>query len=322
MARIDYTQSTFLVTGGAGFVGSHIVDLLVAKGAKEVIVFDNFIRGKKENLKNASDSGRVRIVDGDITNPAALAKAMKGVEYVFHQAALWLLECEEYPRKAVEINIIGTFNVCEAAVNAGIKKLIAASSSSVYGDGLYLPTDENHPFNNYLFYGATKVADEQLCRAFYKKYGLDYVAFRYLNVYGPRMDFRGAYMMVIMNFLNKIEMGEAPIIFGDGSATLDLVFVEDVARANIMALESNITNEVFNVASGKETTLKELLDVILQLTGSVVQPMYQSRDQNLVVRRWGSAEKARKVFGFEATTSLMDGLQKVIEWRKNQRVEK
>jgi UDP-glucose 4-epimerase len=204
------------------------------------------------------------------------------------------------------------------SLEEGLKKVIAASSSSVYGDGSYFPTDEKHPFNNYLFYGATKVADEQLYRAFYKKYGLDYVAFRYLNIYGPRMDFRGAYMMVIMNFLNKLDAGEAPAIFGDGSATLDLVYVEDAARANLLALESDVTNEVFNVASGKETTLKGLLDLILKLTGSKLTPVYQKRDENLVVRRWGSAEKAKKFLKFEPQFSLEEGLKKVIVWRNDQ----
>jgi len=312
-----FQNATYLVTGGAGFIGSHIVDLLIKEGAKKVIVYDNFLRGKRENLEEAMKSGRVEIVEADIRDTEALNKAMKGVDYVFHEAALWLLECEENPRLALDINTIGTFNVCEACVNNGVKKLIAASSSSVYGDGLYFPTDENHPFNNVLFYGATKVADEQLYRAFYKKYGLPYVAFRYLNVYGPRMDFRSAYIMVIMNFLNKIDKGEAPVIFGDGSATLDLIFVEDVARANLLALQrEDITNDFFNAASGKETTLRELLDLIKKLTGTNLEPVYQERDAKLVSRRYGCPKKAKEVLGFEAQISLEDGLRQVIEWRK------
>lgn len=311
-------NSKILVTGGAGFIGSHIVDELIKEEPQEIIVFDNFLRGKKENLKNALTSGRVKIFEGDIKNPSQLKEAMQGVDYVFHEAALWLLECEEKPRDAIETNIIGTFNVCEAAVNAKVKKIIAASSSSVYGDGIYFPTDENHPFNNNLFYGATKVADEQILRAFWKKYGLDFVAFRYLNVYGPRMDFRSVYIMVIMNFLNKIDKGEAPVIFGDGSATLDLVYVTDVAKANILALKSDVTNEVFNVSGGRETSLKELLNIILKLTGSNLQPVYQPRDKKLVTRRFGYSEKAQKMLGFEPEISLEEGLKKVINWRKEE----
>ena len=311
-------NSKILVTGGAGFIGSHIVDALIKEDPREIIVFDNFLRGEKKNLKSALESGRVKIFEGDIRNPSQLKEAMEGVDYVFHEAALWLLECQEKPRDAIETNIIGTFNVCEAAVNAGVKKVIAASSSSVYGDGVYFPTDENHPFNNNLFYGATKVADEQILRAFWKKYGLDYIAFRYLNVYGPRMDFRSAYIMVIMNFLNKIDKGEAPVIFGDGSATLDLVYVTDVAKANILALKSDVTNEVFNVSGEKETSLKELLDVILKLTQSNLQPVYQPRDQKLVTRRFGYSEKAKKMLGFYPEISLEEGLRKVIIWRKEE----
>ena len=314
----EIKNSKILVTGGAGFIGSHVVDALIKEEPREIIVFDNFSRGEKKNLKSALESGKVKIVEGDIKNPSQLREAMERVDYVFHEAALWLLECEQKPREAVETNIIGSFNVYEAAVNAGVKKVIAASSSSVYGDGLYFPTDENHPFNNNLFYGATKVADEQILRAFWKKYGLDYVVFRYLNVYGPRMDFRSAYIMVIMNFLNKIDRGEAPIIFGNGSATLDLVYVTDAAKANILALKSDVTNEVFNISGGKETNLKELLDIILKITNTNLQPVYQPRDQKLVSRRFGYSEKAKKMLGFEPEISLEEGLKRAIVWRKEE----
>ena len=309
-------NSKILVTGGAGFIGSHIVDALIKEGAK-VIVFDNFSRGIKENLEETLKFGKVEIFDGDIRDKKALKSAFQGVDFVFHEAALWLLDCEENPQEAVDINIIGTFNVCEACVNTGVKKLIAASSSSVYGEGVYLPTDENHPFNNDLFYGATKVADEQLYRAFYKKYNLDYVALRYLNVYGPRMDWMSPYVMVIMKFLNKIYANEPPIIQGDGSATMDLVYVEDVVQANLLALKSDITNECFNVASGEETTVKELLRMILKLTGSKLNPIYEPRDSRLISRRWASTQKAKEMLGFESITSLEQGLKKVIAWRKD-----
>ncbi|MFA7150931.1 MAG: SDR family NAD(P)-dependent oxidoreductase [Candidatus Paceibacterota bacterium] len=311
-------NSRILVTGGAGLIGSHIVDALLEKEPAEIVVFDNFVRGKKENIKLALGSGKIKIVEGDIKDLSQIKKAMQGIDYVFHQAALWLLECEENPREAINVNIMGTFNVCEAAVENKVKKIIAASSSSVYGDGTYFPTDESHPFNNTLFYGATKIAEEQILRAFWKKYGLDYVAFRYLNVYGPRMDFRSAYIMVIMNFLNKIDKNEPPVIFGDGSATLDLVYVTDVAKANILALENDITNDFFNVSGGKETSLKELLEMILKITGSNLKPVYEPRDEKLVKRRFGYSEKAKKILGFEPKVSIEEGLKKIIDWRKEE----
>jgi len=306
-----------LVTGGAGFIGSHIVDHLIKEEPQEIVVFDNLIRGTKGNIEEALKSGIVTLVEGDITKPEDLEKAMKGIDYVFHEAALWLLTCEENPREAIDVNIIGTYNVLEACVKAGVKKIVSASSSSVYGDGLYFPTDEKHPFNNYLFYGATKVADEQLHRAFWKKHGLDYICFRYLNVYGPRQDYRSAYISAIMNFINKIAAKEAPIIKGDGSATMDLIYVGDVADANIAALKSDVSNECFNAASGKETSVKELLDTLVDLMDAQdVVPVYEPRDMKLVSRRYGCPKKAKEMIGFEAQVSPKEGLKKVLEWWK------
>ena len=313
---MDIAGSKIVVTGGAGFVGSHIIDLLVKEGAGEVVAFDNMVRGKERNLEAAMASGNVRLVRGDICDPRALAEAFEGADYAFHQAALWLLECESQPRKALEINVMGTFNVLEACVNAGVKKVVAASSSSVYGEGIYLPTDEAHPFNNDLFYGATKVADEQVLRAFYKKYGLDYVAMRYLNVYGPRMDYRGAYVMVIMNWIRRLAQGDAPEIHGDGSQTLDLVFVEDVARANVLALKSPLTNEALNVASGVETSLVELADVVIRLMGRSLQAVHKERDRKLVSRRFGCPKRARELLGFETKFTVEDGIARIIDWWK------
>lgn len=304
-----------LITGGAGFVGSHIVDRLILEKPRQIIVFDNFIRGEKENLKEALKSKKVKITRGDITNVRQINRAMKGVDFVFHQAALWLLNCEENPREAIRVNIEGTFNVLEACVKNKVKKIVAASSSSVYGDGVYFPTDENHPLNNYLFYGVTKVADEQLYRAFWKRFGLDYIAFRYLNVYGPRQDYRSAYISAIMNFINKLAKGESPIIKGDGTATMDLIYVGDVAEANILALKSNMTNECFNAASGKETTVRQLLDILIKLMKAKnVKPVYEERDKKLVSRRYGCPKKAKKMLGFQAKTSVREGLKKVLKW--------
>ena len=311
---MEIAGSRIIVTGGAGFVGSHIVDHLVNEGAGHVVAFDNMVRGKESNLESAKAAGSVELIKGDICDTEALAHAFKGADYAFHQAALWLLECEHEPRKAVEQNVIGTFNVLEACVQNNVKKAVVASSSSVYGEGLYLPTDEVHPFNNDLFYGATKVADEQICRAFHKKYGLDYVATRYLNVYGPRMDYRSAYVMVIMNFLNRIDRGEPPQIYGDGSQTLDLVYIDDVARANLLALKSSVTNEAFNVATGKETTLVELAEIILRLIGGSMEPEYKDRDKKLVARRFGCPKKAKELLGFEAKVPVEEGIARVIEW--------
>jgi len=311
-------DSKVLVTGGAGLVGSHIVDELIKEGAR-VVVFDSFVRGKAEHLDWARARGEVEILQADLRDREAIRGALRDVDYVFHQAAAWLRLCQEEPRLSLDVNISGTFNLLEACVEAGVKKVVAASSSSVYGEGLYLPTDENHPFNNDLFYGASKIANEQYYRAFYKKYGLDFVAFRYLNVYGPRQPYEAAYMDVIMHFLNRIDAGEPPIVRGDGSATVDLVYVEDVARANVLALKSPVTNEFFNVASGKETTLKELAYLLIRLRGkeNELEPEFQHLDAGLVARRWGDPAKAREILGFETTTSVEDGMRNVIKWREH-----
>lgn len=317
---MDLANSKILVTGGGGLVGSHIVDEIVREGAK-VIVYDNFVRGKKEHLDTARASGEIKVVEADIRDREALKDSMEGVDYVFHQAAAWLRLCQENPRLSLEVNIAGTFNVLEACVEAGVKKIIAASSSSVYGDGMYFPTDEEHPFNNDLFYGAAKIANEQHYRAFYKKYGLDFIAFRYLNVYGPRQPYEAAYMDVIMHFLNRIDADEPPIVRGDGSATVDLVYVEDVARANVMALKSQVTNEFFNVASGVETTIKDLAKLLIDLKGKKgkLKPEFQPLDSGLVVRRWGDPEKAKDDLGFEVATPVEEGMKRVITWRENQK---
>jgi UDP-glucose 4-epimerase len=301
-------------------VGSHIVDELV-KGGAHVIVYDSFIRGRVEHLDFARQHGEVEVVEADLRDRPALQRSLAGVDYVFHEAASWLRQCQETPRLSLEVNINGTFELLEACVETGVKKIIAASSSSVYGEGLYLPTDERHPFNNDLFYGASKVANEQYYRAFYKKYGLDFVAFRYLNVYGPRQPYEAAYMDVIMHFLNRIDADLPPIVRGDGSATADLVYVADVARANIIALESEVTNEFFNVASGVETTLKELAELLIRLSGKDgrLAPEFQPMDGGLVARRWGCPRKARELLGFEVTTPVEEGMRQVIAWREQTR---
>lgn len=309
--------STVFVTGAAGLIGSHIVDDLVREGAR-VVAYDNFVRGKWEHLDWARERGDVRVVEGDIRDREKLRGAMRDANFVFHQAAAWLRMCQSEPRLSIDVNVVGTFNVLEACVENGIKKIVAASSSSVYGEGAYLPTDEAHPFNNDLFYGASKVANEQYYRSFHKKYGLDFIGLRYLNVYGPRQPYEAAYMDVVMHFLNRIDEDQPPVVRGDGSATVDLVFVEDVARANLLAMKSPVTNEFFNVASGKETTIGELAHLLIRLRGKEgrLRPEFQPMDSGLVTRRWGDAKKAREMLGFEAGTSVEAGMKKVIEWRE------
>lgn len=314
------SESKILVTGAAGLVGSHIVDELVKEGAK-VVAFDSFVRGKMEHLDWARTHGDVKVIEADLRDRDAIRAALVGVDYVFHQAAAWLRLCQEEPRLSLDVNIAGTFNLLEACVEAGVKKIVAASSSSVYGEGLYLPTDENHPFNNDLFYGASKIAGEQYYRAFHKKYGLNFVAFRYLNVYGPRQPYEAAYMDVIMHFLNRIDADQPPIVRGDGSATVDLVYVEDVARANVIAMKSPVTNEFFNVASGRETTLRELAYLLIRLSGKEkrLEPEFQMMDVGLVTRRWGDPAKAREMLGFVTTTPVEEGMRRVIGWREQTR---
>lgn len=318
---MELRGSNVLVTGGAGLVGSHIVDELVKEGAL-VTVYDSFIRGKHQHLDWARANGDVQVVEADLRDRRALRQALNGVDYVFHQAAAWLRQCQENPRLSLEVNIAGTFDLLEASVEAGVKKIVAASSSSVYGEGLYLPTDEKHPFNNDLFYGASKVANEQHYRAFYKKYGLDFVAFRYLNVYGPRQPYEAAYMDVIMHFLNRIDADQPPVVRGDGSATVDLVYVEDVARANILGLKSPLTNEFLNVASGVETSLKELAYLLIRLCGKEgqLEPVFEPMDSGLVSRRWGDPTKAREMLGWAPTTPLEEGMRRVIAWREQTRL--
>ena len=248
-----------LVTGGAGFVGSTIVDQLLRAGVSEVRVIDNFVRGSWNNLRWALDHGSVTVVDGDIREDSLVKQVTEGVDYVFHQAALRITRCAEAPREAVEVLIDGTLNVLEAAVTHKVKKVIAASSASVYGEPSYLPIDESHPFNNRTMYGAGKIAMEQMLRAFYETSGLSYVAFRPFNVYGPRMDITGVYTEVLIRWLDAIEAGKPPLIFGDGVQSMDFVFVRDVARANLLAVESNVNDDIFNIGTGMPNEPKRAL---------------------------------------------------------------
>jgi UDP-glucose 4-epimerase len=313
-----------LITGGAGLVGSHIADFLIQEGASEIIVLDNFTRGRRDNLAFAEKHGHLVIIEGDIRDRQLLADVMQGVDYVFHQAAIRITQCAEEPRLALEVLADGTFNVLEAAVNAKVKKVVAASSASVYGMAEEFPTSEfHHPYNNRTLYGAAKVFNEGLLRSFYDMYGLDYVALRYFNVYGPRMDIYGVYTEVLIRWMDRIVAGQAPLIFGDGKQTMDFVYIEDIARANILAAQADVTDEVFNVASGVETSLNELAFSLAKVMASDLKPEYgPGRKVNPVQRRLADVSKAKQLLGFEAQVSLEEGLSKLVNWWCEQKLAK
>jgi UDP-glucose 4-epimerase len=313
-----------LLVGGAGLIGSHIADLLVREAPAEVVIFDNFVRGRRENLAQAMDRGPVTIVEGDIRDRAAVAEAMRGIDVVFHLAAIRITQCAEEPRLALEVLGDGTFNVLEAAVAAGVKKVIASSTASVYGLAEEFPTTErHHPYNNRTIYGAAKAFNEGLLRSFHEMYGLDYVALRYFNVYGPRMDIHGAYTEVFIRWMDRISQGRPPLIFGDGRQTMDFVFVEDIARANILAARAEVSGEVFNIASGIETSLNELAEVLLRVMGSELRPEHgPERKANPVPRRLADVSKARALLGFQAGVPLDQGLRRLVSWwQQTQAVE-
>jgi UDP-glucose 4-epimerase len=315
-------DSKILVIGGAGFVGSHIVDQLVQEKPAEIRVLDNLVRGKESNLAAALPSGRVRLINGSITDLATLRQAIHGCDYVFHLAALWLGECVSNPRSALEVNVVGTYNVVEACRDAGVKRVVYSSSASVYGNALTIPMTEEHPFNNRTFYGATKVAGEQFFRAFNDMHKLNYVGLRYMNVYGPRMDYKGTYVSVIMKVLDKIDAGQRPVIHGDGSQAYDFVHVEDVARCNILALKAKVSDEFFNVGKGTKTTINELVEKLLKITGSNLQPEYHPQEHIFVTHRLGSTDKAEKLLGFKAVKDLDEGLRSVVAWRQSDKQHK
>lgn len=315
----ELAGSRVMVIGGAGLVGSHLVDQLLETGVTEIKIYDNFVRGSIQNLEHVLHHRFVHVVNGDVLDRRKLAAEMQGTDYVFHLAALWLLECRELPRKGMETNVIGTYNVLEACCACRVKKLIFSSSASVYGNAISVPMTESHPFNNQTFYGATKIAGEQFLAAFREMYGLPCVALRYFNVYGPRQDYRGAYTNVIMRMLDKIDAGERPIIYGDGRQAYDFISVHDVARANRLALESEVTEGVFNIATGVRTSINELAALLLELTGSELEPEYRPAAEIFVTDRVGDTSRARDALGFEARVPLSEGLNELIKWRAARR---
>jgi UDP-glucose 4-epimerase len=316
----DIQGSTVAVIGGAGFIGSHIVDQLLDEPVERIIAVDNFVRGTRGNLEAAVQDPRVDLREGSITDLPFLEGVMEESDFAFHLAALWLHECVHQPRDAVTVNALGTFNVVEAAHKHDVSRVVYSSSASVYGDALVIPMTEEHPFNNRTMYGATKIAGEQFFRAFNEQHGLDYVGLRYMNVYGPRMDYKGTYVSVIMKVLDRIDAGEPPLIFGDGSQAYDFIHVTDVARANVLSLKADATDTFLNVGMGIQTTINELVEKLIALSGSDVQPEYRPQEQMFVTNRIGSTELAEQLVGFRAEIGLDEGLASIVDWRRRDKL--
>ena len=310
-----------LVIGGGGFIGSFVVSELLKTDVEQVVIYDNFARGKRTNLSNSLSDPRCMIFPngGDIRDVDLLDDAMQGMDGVVHLAAMWLLHCKDYPRTAFHVNIEGTFNVLEACVRNNVKRLVYSSSASVYGDAVEVPMTEEHPFNNRNFYGATKIAGEAMCRAFYDRYGLSYVGLRYMNVYGPHQDQTAAYTGVIPIMLNKIDVNQAPVINGDGTQAYDFIYVEDVGRSNVCALKADVSDEFYNVGTGVQTSIKKLCDTILELKDSDLQVTYNPYSEDdarrLVQNRIGCPKKASQDLSFIHKYDLRTGLLRLVDWR-------
>ena len=325
---MEIKNSKVLVIGGAGFIGSFVVRELLKEEVKEVVVFDNFSRGKTNNLEGVFDDPRCTLFPfgGDVRELYILDKAIAGADYVIHLAAMWLLHCKDFPRTAFDVNIAGTFNVLEACARHKVKKLVYSSSASVYGDAVQVPMTEEHPFNNKNFYGATKIAGEAMCTAFNDRYGLPIVGLRYMNVYGPGQDQHAVYSGVVPIMLNKIEANETPVINGDGSQAYDFIYVEDVARSNVMALKSEVNLGYYNVGTEVQTSIKELCETILKLKDSQLKVQYKPYAEDdarqFVQNRIGSRQKAEEELSFKYKYSLEEGLQKLIDWRIESGIDK
>lgn len=316
MTPLKLANRRVLITGGAGLIGSHIADRLVNESVAEIVVLDNFVRGRRENLAGAMASGKVTIVEGDIRDRALVAEVMRGIDLVFHQAAIRITQCAAEPQLAIDVLVNGTATILQAAIDAKVRKVVAASSASVYGMADRFPTAEtHHPYNNRTLYGAAKAFDEGLLRAFHDQHGLDYVALRYFNVYGPRMDTHGAYTEVMIRWMQRIAAGEPLTIFGDGQQTMDFIYVDDVARANILAATVPLTDRVYNVGTGTEISLKEVAALLLRvMKGSSRIEHAPPRSVNPVPRRMADVWQAREELGFEAAVSFEDGLRALVEW--------
>jgi UDP-glucose 4-epimerase len=318
---MDLRGKRVLITGGAGLIGSHIADLLVEEDVREIVVLDNFVRGREANLSSALAGGPVRIVTGDIRDRDLVQRTMRGIDVLFHQAAIRITQCAEDPRLALEVLVDGTFNVVEAAKDQGVQKVVAASSASVYGLAEEFPTTEkHHPYGNRTIYGAAKTFNEGLLRSFYDTAGLRYVALRYFNVYGPRMDTHGVYTEVLIRWMKRIAAGKPPLILGDGSQTMDFVHAADIARANILAAKAEITDEVFNIASGAEISLLDLARILLRVMESDLGLEFgPQRKVNPVPRRLADTNKAERLLGFRAEIPLEAGLRNFVGWWQEER---
>jgi UDP-glucose 4-epimerase len=308
--------ATVLITGGAGFIGSQIADQLLAAGAARVRVLDDFVRGRHENLAGAVRTGLVDVHEGDIRDARLVDRLTAGADLVFHQTALRITHCAEEPVRAIEVMVNGTQNVLEAAREHRVAKVLAASSASVYGEPRRLPMDEDHPFNNRTLYGAAKIANEQMLAAYAEMYGLRYVALRPFNVYGPRMDVHGVYTEVMIRWLDRLARGEPPVIFGDGTQTMDFVHVADVARAYLLAAVSDASDVVLNAGTGTETSLAQLSRLVCAAAGRPdLEPVFEPpRKVNPVSRRRAGVERAAQSIGFRARIGLADGLDSLVEW--------
>jgi UDP-glucose 4-epimerase len=319
---MELAGSKILVIGGAGFIGSHVVEALIETDVAEIVIFDNFSRGTRANINAALTNPRCRIYEhgGDIRDIDLLNDAIRNCDAVVHLAGMWLLHCLDFPRTAFEVNIAGTFNVLEACVRYNVKRLVFSSSASVYGDAVRTPIDEHHPLNNRNFYGATKISGEAMCRAFHTQHNLSYIGLRYMNVYGPRQDQYAAYTGVIPRLLNAIDENVCPEIHGDGSQSYDFVYVRDVAKANILALQSNAVDKFYNIGTGVQTSISDLVSETLHLTSSSLIPRYIPYSENdarqFVRKRVGAVDLARTELGFNAEIGLSDGLRRLINWRK------
>jgi UDP-glucose 4-epimerase len=321
MAALTMRGERALITGGAGAVGSNIADQLVQAGASEIVVLDNFVRGRRENLAWALANGPVRLVEGDIRDRELVAELTRGIDVVFHQAALRITQCAAEPRLGLEVMVDGTYNVIESALREGVRRIVAASSASVYGLAEEFPTDESHhPYANDTLYGAAKTFNEGLLRSFHTMQDLDYVALRYFNVYGPRMDIHGVYTEVLVRWMERIEDGGSPLILGDGSQTMDFVYIDDVARSNLLAATIDSTDVVFNVASGTETSLLELAKLLIEVMGADVAIEYgPERSVNKVPRRLADTTRALELLCFDAEVDLEQGLRRLVDWWRIER---
>ena len=312
-------NKSILITGGAGFVGSFIVDQLLEERVKEIVIIDNFSRGSERNIAQSLKSGKINLIEGDIRDRDLLEKLFEGIDYCFHLAAFRITQCAVEPRQAFEVMYAGTWNVLEACVQHRVKKLFFASNASIYGQADTFPTPEiHHPYNNYTFYGAAKMANELMCRSCQQMYNLTFNAARYFNIYGPRMDTYGKYTEVMIRWYHLIKDGDSPLLFGDGKQTMDFIYVEDVARASIMMMRSDQNNEVFNIASGTETSLEELCHELLYVMGSSLKPKYlplpAERQKVEVLRRMADVSKVKRMIGFKPKISLREGLACLVGW--------